>query len=531
MAILKTVGSLNYASRFFSDENLTKKAYLNALAAALDYAARLLVGFFVMPWMVAGLGDYFYGTWQILNRMIGYISPASGRPTQALKWTLANRQASTDYEEKRHYVGSAISVWILFLPVMAVFGGVLAWFAPYGIKNTPVELFWSIRLTTGVLVANLAMTSLADMPHSVLEGENLGYKRMGMSTVLVFVGGGFTWLALYFHTGIIGVAVAALAITLLTGAFFLRIVRTYAPWFGVARPSFKAIRQFFGLSWWFLGWNLIMNLMTASDVVILGVLVSAESVTNYSLTKYAPETLISIVAMVAFGIAPGLGSIIGSGDLKKAAGVRGEIMSLTWLVVTALGSTILLWNRALIGLWVGPRYFAGSIPTLLIMVMVTQFVLIRNDANFIDLTLNLRTKVLMGAFSAVLSLCLAGVLVSYSQAGVSGLCLGFIAGRSILSLVYPFMVGRFLKVPLSSQLKSALRPALATATLFCLALKLDTYLSQTTWFDAGGWVILALLVGVTFGGMWFLAFCIGLSGAQRKLILRRVRMVIAATSR
>ena len=61
------------------DDTLTKKAALNALAAALDYGARLIVGFLVTPWLVAGLGNYFYGTWQILNRMIGYISPASGR--------------------------------------------------------------------------------------------------------------------------------------------------------------------------------------------------------------------------------------------------------------------------------------------------------------------------------------------------------------------------------------------------------------------------------------------------------------------
>jgi len=35
----------------------------------------------------------------------------------------------------------------------------------------------------------------------VLTGENLGYKRMGLSAILVFVGGGLTWLALYLKRG------------------------------------------------------------------------------------------------------------------------------------------------------------------------------------------------------------------------------------------------------------------------------------------------------------------------------------------
>ena len=121
-------------------------------------------------------------------------------------------------------------------------------------------------------------------------------------------------------------------------------------------------------------------------------------------------------------------------------------MSLTWLVVTVLGPTVLLWNWAFIRLWVGAKHYAGSIPTLLIVMVVTQFVLIRNDANIIDLTLRIRRKVLIGALSvtAVVSRC--WVLVSYFKLGIVGLCLGLIGGRSVLSMSYPIMVGRFLKI-------------------------------------------------------------------------------------
>ena len=29
------------------------------------------------PLMVAGLGNYLFGMWQVLNRLVGYITPAS----------------------------------------------------------------------------------------------------------------------------------------------------------------------------------------------------------------------------------------------------------------------------------------------------------------------------------------------------------------------------------------------------------------------------------------------------------------------
>ena len=184
--------------------SLTKKASLNAFSAALDYGARLVVGFVINPLLVSGLGDYGYGVWQILGRLIGYITPASGRPTQALKWTIANQQASTDYEEKRCQVGSAIAVWLMFLPLLVFSGGLLAWFAPLWLK-APKEFYPNIRLAVVLLVANLIAIGILDLPRSVLTGENLGYKRMGLSAVLVIMGGGFTILALNFNTGLVTV--------------------------------------------------------------------------------------------------------------------------------------------------------------------------------------------------------------------------------------------------------------------------------------------------------------------------------------
>jgi O-antigen/teichoic acid export membrane protein len=521
--------NLNIFSYLLSDGSLTKKASLNVLTGVLDYGARLIVGFLITPLLVTGLGNYFYGSWRVLDRMVGYISPASGRSTQALKWTLASQQASSDYEEKRRNVGSAIVVWIFFLPLVTVLGGLLAWFVPFWL-DAPKEFFWSMRVAAGLLVAGMIATSLVEIPRSVLEGENLGYRRMGLSAILVFVGGGFTWLALYLDTGIAGVAAAALATTLLTGIFFLQVARTYAPWFGVARPSFEAVRQFLGLSWWFLGWNLVMRVMIASDVVVLGLLDSAELVTTYSLTKYAPETLIQLVGMLVFGIAPGLGGIIGSGNLQKATQVRNEIMSLTWLVLTVLGSTVLLWNWVFIRLWVGAEHYGGAVSTLLIVMVVTQFVLIRNDANIIDLTLRLRRKVIIGALSVILSLVAAGVLVSHFKMGIAGLCLGLLAGRSALSISYPLLVGHFLRVPFPSQLKGMLRPALVTIVLFLLASKLNELLLASNWFAASGWIVLILSVMVTVGLGSCLAFYAGLSGDQRRHILRRIRMVIATVS-
>lgn len=508
----------NRLSRYLAGDDLTRKASLNAVATGLDYGARLLVGFVVTPFLVAGLGAYLFGAWQILSRSIGCVSATSGRTPQALRWTIASRQGSTDYEEKRRQVGSAVAVWLLFLPLLAVAGAALGWVGP-SMLAAPAELVGSVRLAVGLLVANLVAMSLADIPRSVLGGENLGYKRMGVSTALIVLGGGLTVTALYLGAGLPGVAAAHLATTLLSGAIFLRVATSQVAWFGVARPSLEAGRRFLGLSSWFVVWRLVMQVMMASDIVILGVLGRVELVTTYVLTRYAAETMIGVASVVTGGIAPGLGGIIGSGRAEKAIRVRKEMMAATWLMTTTVATTVVLWDREFVRLWVGESHYAGLTETLMIVLMLTQLVLIRGDAQVIDLTLNVRRKVLLGASSALGSLLLSGLLIRVFDWGIVGMCLGLMAGRSVLSLAYPGLVGRVLGAPLGSQVRGAARPGAVMGLFLMIGLGLESMVTARTWLQ------LVVGVGATAAIVGTAAFYAGLTPDVRRRLLARIGQV------
>ncbi|GIK08388.1 MAG: hypothetical protein JETCAE02_18200 [Anaerolineaceae bacterium] len=519
---------LKLLSELLYDGSLTRKAYLNAVAVVLDYGAALIVGFLVTPLMVAGLGNYVYGLWQILNRMIGYLMPASGRPGFALKAMLANQQASTDYEQKRRYVGSAVFIWGLFLPVLAGLGGVVSWYVPFWLR-VPEAHIWTARLTAALLAVNIIADAIASIPQVALQGENLGYKRMGLSAALVFLGGAYTWLALHLKTGIVGVTVALIASTLSTGLFYFWIIRSHLSWFGYSRPARRDIRTMLGLSGWFMLWNLTTTLLLASDVVTLGLLNSVAAVTDYTLTKYVPETLIGVIVIVIFGIAPGLGKIIGTGDYERAIRLRNEINIFIWLIATALGASILTWNRVFLGLWVGPGHFSGPIPNLLIVVLAMQLALIRSDGNIIDLTLRLSRKVLLGLLAVTVSIAAAVALVGGFKWGIVGLCLGTLAGRLILSVGYPAQIGRLLGIGFASQVRATLRPASATAVLFLAAAALERFLPASGWNGARGWALFLLSAAATGGLMLAASFFAGLNRGQRDSVVRRVRAILTAS--
>jgi hypothetical protein len=412
---------IKFLSGLLSDKGLTKKAYLNALTVVFDYGASLLVGYIITPLMVRGLGDFLFGMWQVLVRLIGYITPASGRPGFALKATLANQQASTDYDQKRRYVGSTIIVWLIFLPLLVGVGGIVSWFSPYWVK-APTTYVWIVRAVAGILVFGTILDTLSSIPQVTLQGENLGYKRMGMSALLIIVGGGFTWLALYLKAGLLGIAAAHVASTIIIGLFYLGIVRN----------------------------------------------------------------------------------------------------SFIWLSVTTLGASILIWNRVFLGLWVGADHYSGSIPNLLILVSAIQLTFIRSDGNIIDLTLRLSQKVLLGLLSVVISVGAASIMVGYFKLGIVGLCLGIMAGRLILNVGYPILIGRFLGVSFSSQITRMIRPIFVTILLFSMAAGLEKYISIAVGNGIKGWLIFIFLAGLTGILMLLISFYTGLSGNQRKDMIYRI---------
>lgn len=503
------------ATRVLSDGSLTKKASLNAIASGVDYAARVLVGLVLNPILLSRLGESMFGVWQVLIRLLGQVGPASGRPGEALKWKVAYDQSSSDLEAKRRQVGNAVAVWLLFLPLQVALGALLGWFAPMWL-GVPAGTFSMIRVAAALLVVDMVLASLTDLPRAVLQGENLGYKRLGLSTSLVFIGGVLVAVSLFLGGGIVGVAAATVATTVLSGVVYLFIVRTRVYWFGIARPRWHDIRGFLGLSWWFLVWNLVMKVMKGADVVVLGIAGSTGLVTEYTLARYVPQAAGNGLMIAIASIMPGLGGVIGAGDLDRARIVRNEMLATTWLAGTVAGTLILLWVESFLLIWVGAGYYPGSVSMSLIVVMILQWGLIRVDSNIIDLTLRLRAKVLMGVLSAGLAVGLSSLFV-VEGGGIQGLVVGFIAGRAILTIAYPWLIGKNLGLPPQRQLVAAVRPAVTTTVMLALAAVLAPML------QVHSWLALALWVAVSAAAAGPLAFFAGLGARERRRLWNRSR--------
>ena len=500
--------------------SLTGKATLNALASGLDYGARAVVELLVTPLVVAGVGTAAYGAWRVLWQWTTYVWGASGRSAQALQFAIANKQFTAAPDEKRQLVGAAVLVWLMFLPLLVTAGALGAWLAPE-LLDVPADQVGALRLAAAILALDALAVSLLGLPRSCLVGENLGYQRMGLSAVLVATGGALLVLAVRLDLGLPGVAGATVVTTCLTGAAFWWVARRRLPWFGIARPARTVTRLLVRLSLWFVGWKLVLELMVASDILVLAAFVPLSAVAAFALTKWVADTVAQLLGLVVQASIPGIGGYLGAGALAKAARLRGEVLGLVWVLGTGLGCTVVVWNGSFVRLWVGERMFVGTAATVLVVLLALQLALIRADTFVIDVALAPRTKVVAGLAAAVLSIVLGLLALGPLDGGVTGLCVGLLLGRGVLSVVAPLAVGRRLGVPTPSQLRCVGRPALVTAVLVGGSAWVAGQVAVTSWPGLVLGVLVTAPVACVASG------ATGLPHGVRRRLVARGRAVLA----
>jgi O-antigen/teichoic acid export membrane protein len=500
--------------------SLTWRASLNLIQSVLDYSAKLAVGLVVIPIVVGGLGRAVFGVWEMLGRLMGYLESADGRPTQALRLVISNLQAHPDPGVKRRWVGSALAVWACFLPLWITTGAVLIWLAPT-ITKVAAPFHPIVRIACAVMMGGVLLGGLASLPESVLRGMNLGYKRMGLQAGLSLVGGALVITAVYLGTGLVGVAVASVTLIGLTGLCFLTLVRRQVPWFGVERPRRGEVGSLLQMSLWIAVGDAVAKLLLASDVIVLGMVLSPATVTTYVLTGYAALLCVNLHSLAADAVIPGLAGIIGEKSYPRAAMLRRELLAVTVLFVAAAGSAILLWNRSFVHLWVGGENYAGLWTNLLLVLIAAQTAFIRCDAYIIDAALQPGRRVRVSTVAAAVALILSVVLTRY--AGMTGLCVGILIGRATQTMWYPVLVRDCLNG--ASELAPAwlIRPLFAMSLIFVSSAYLGQYLLVDRWVLWAPAVLLTVILVLGVMLQWGLPADVqGLVRARASELGRRI---------
>ncbi len=493
---------------------LTKIALLNALTGISEQFSRILLGLFVTPILITYFGSNTFGIWQVLLKVSNQLSALDGRAQEVLKWVVANLQHKED-KLKQQALGAAFLCFLLFVPILTGTNFLWIYYLPIYFE-LPEDQILPIRISATALFISILLLALAKIFDASVRGMNMSYKLFGVLALIILSGGIFTVVLVKQGYGIIGAGSAQILVGFLSLIAYSYVVKRHIKWFKVRLPPKKLFYTSLRRSCWFTLWGVINTWMLAGDVIVLGFFVGTELVSSYVLTVYAMQ-MITVAILTAISAAlPGLGGIIGKGDFKRANYIRKESLLFSWWLSLTICCTVIVVNYSFIGLWVGGQQYAGKGINTLLAICTLQLVFIRHDAFLLNLALDIRKKVFVGAVSMILTIALMIILIPKYH--LWGLCISLILGRGVLSVRYPKIVSHFLKSKKSTLFSR--KQKLMSVFLILFSFKLSGYIYVDSWLKL-------IVYSISIGCMYLLVlFLVAMSSVQKNMFISRIKTII-----
>ncbi len=461
--------------------SLSKKAKANASSGLLFFGIKIIITLIMNPLLIQYLGSAHFGIWKAIENYLGFASVADGKATQALKWTIANQESSDDVHKKQRAVSSALIVWLFFLPVLSFSIGLLVYFSPELIKNVDAADQDLVILMFFLLGINLILTPLFEIPASILIGTNQGWIINYNNILWAILSALLMYIALILGYGLKQITFVILLVTLLRGFNALLLCKKKVQWFSLSKPQKIETFSFFRFSSWILSWAFISRFLLSSEIFLFGFLIGPETISQYIFTSYVTVTGVSIAAIITSAVTPGLGMLIGKKDYLKSQKIITKLREFSFSFGIFIGIIVLLLNKSFVYLWVGSELFLGWENNLLIVLLMIQLISIRNEAFLIDLSLDLKIKVLLGLGSILLSFTLAIVSYLYISKSIISVLVGILLGRFVLSIAFPFLTNKI--IDSRFKLYSSIKFFLAGGFLLSIAAILGQKQILSSWVD------------------------------------------------
>ncbi len=324
------------------------KLKVNLLASWGDHLVGILIGLFLMPYVLTTVGDAQYGLWLFICSFAGYSGLLNLGFGETVSRFVAHHHAKNEITKINQVVSVIGTVYLGMSTVLIGLAGLLAWLAPwlYDWGTTSItEVRWVIVL----LGANVAVGMLG----SVFGGVIIGLQRIDLERGFRTISGigrlVMTVFLLQREHALVTLATIFLLTTLIENVGYLTVVFRQLPGlrFGRQYLSRETFRECFGFSMFALLENLASRLIDATDTIVIGVMLG----TRYIIPYFVAHRLMTVIVQPL--------QMIGSIVMPRGAelGANQHDDNLRVLVQKGLGVSFLLTAGFFIGAW----FFGGVV--------------------------------------------------------------------------------------------------------------------------------------------------------------------------
>ncbi len=464
-------------------------------------AVILGTGFLLAPFVLRHVGATDYGLWILITSLTGYASVLEFGISSAVIKYVAEFRVKGEREEMHGLIATALSLYTVLGVLAILFSVVIAVLLPHIIHVPPGDESTAVKL---VLLAGIGLG--ISIPATIIVGVLRGLQRFDLLNVLYVINtllnAGVTIVVLLLGWGVMGIAAAAIPVTVLTQLPGLWLIRRADPemrvgWRGARRDLVRTVT---GFSFKLFIIQIARQLQMRTDELVIAARLPIAAVTPYSFGRRLGEIPNQLANQFIRTLMPLASGLHAESDWTRLRAMYVASSRLAVAISAPLAAILSVLAPTLLTLWIGPEY-ARYWPVVLLIslssvVGISQYpagAMLQGMARHNILAV---TSILNGIVNLGLSL----VLVRYL--GITGVALGTLVPTVIEGLVIMPYSMRLLRVSWGTVLRDAWIPALVpTIPAVAVLYALQSAMQPDSWILLG---VTAAVGGLVYAVVYFL---------------------------
>lgn len=433
----------------------------------------LLISFFLSPYVVRKLGNTYYGVWNIIMDMTGYLGLLEMGVRQSTIRYVAKYRAVNDTDSLNRIISSAFSIYGLTSVACFVISIGLAALFPHLIKvsaDTIPVAQWVIVIT-GLNIAQ-------GLVFSVYFGIILGIQRYDVlakvNILAAIIKAGLTVVLLGNGYGLIALSLLHLVTNLASSMYGRHYCIKEMPELDIRFGKYGAewYRKIFNFSSKSFITYIGQKIVYYSDSIVIGILLGPAHVTYFVIGASLTEYMRRIVNQMTQMFAPLTSELQARGEDERISDVliRGTKMSL--IIALPISIVFLTMGKRFISLWMGNEYGPVSGKVLTVLAIAHLFSVAQYTTQALLEGMNKhQVCAACRCVEAIANLILSIVLIRYW--GIVGVAVGTAIPHLATALfAYPYFISRVVKVDIKKYVfGSYLAPIISSVPfLVCCAL-------------------------------------------------------------
>jgi O-antigen/teichoic acid export membrane protein len=424
-----------------------RKLFNSAVARTVSTVIFAVISFFLMPFLIAHLGERWYGIWILVSGLVANSYLLDLGMASAVTRYVARHLALGDNEGANRVISTCLVIYTVLAVVVFAMTLVVSFFAERFVPD-PNDL----RIIRATIIV-IGLQYAAEFPFKAFAGIVSSYVRYDLLMLSRVLNVAITTALMVFFVGrgygILSMAIIVLAVDQLSNFLYYRIAKHLFRELKVGRAYVTRglVKELFSYSTWSFVTQLATQVRFRKDAFVIGAMIGASAVTYYSVGLRLVEYLVDFVNRATNMLTPVFTRYYYERNFEE---LRSKYLFVTRInAVMGLfgGGMLIILGKAFIVRWMGPT-FDQSYPILVILTvaMAVELIGVHTD-NILYAISKHKHLAIINVIEAVLNLALSIALaIPWGIVGVAvGTALPLLFFRL---LVIPRVAGKFIELPL-----------------------------------------------------------------------------------